>query len=153
VRLISRGGHDWAKHFPLIVEAALKLCQKHFVIDGEVVVPDKRRYLRLRRAGLAQARQAGAVICLPYTPGEPLLRWAIASSAGRRQPPTSELATGAFTEGIDLTVPSGYRVLLWGVIMAWQSRPVFISSTFANMQAERDYFCSHSSFVMGLSEM
>jgi bifunctional non-homologous end joining protein LigD len=41
VRLISRGGHDWAKRFPLIVEAALKLRQEHFVIDGEVVVLDK----------------------------------------------------------------------------------------------------------------
>jgi hypothetical protein len=41
VRLISRGGHDWAKQFPLIVEAALKLRQKHFVIDGEAVVLDK----------------------------------------------------------------------------------------------------------------
>jgi bifunctional non-homologous end joining protein LigD len=41
VRLISRGGHDWAKHFPLIVEAALKLHKGHFVIDGETVVLDK----------------------------------------------------------------------------------------------------------------
>jgi bifunctional non-homologous end joining protein LigD len=41
VRLISRGGHDWAPQFPLIVEAALKLRQEHFVIDGEVVVLDK----------------------------------------------------------------------------------------------------------------
>jgi bifunctional non-homologous end joining protein LigD len=41
VRLISRGGHDWATHFPLIVEAALKLRQKHFVIDGETVVLDR----------------------------------------------------------------------------------------------------------------
>jgi bifunctional non-homologous end joining protein LigD len=38
VRLISRGGHEWAYRFPLIVEAALKLRQKSFVIDGEVVV-------------------------------------------------------------------------------------------------------------------
>jgi ATP-dependent DNA ligase len=38
VRLISSGGHDWAQHFPLIVEAALKLRQQHFVIDGEAVV-------------------------------------------------------------------------------------------------------------------
>jgi len=38
VRLISRGGHDWAKRFPLIVAAALKLPEKNFVIDGEVVV-------------------------------------------------------------------------------------------------------------------
>jgi bifunctional non-homologous end joining protein LigD len=41
VRLISRGGHDWARHFPLIVAAALKLRQQHFVIDGEVVVLDE----------------------------------------------------------------------------------------------------------------
>jgi bifunctional non-homologous end joining protein LigD len=41
VRLISRGGHDWAKRFPLIVSAALKLPRKSFVIDGEVVVLNK----------------------------------------------------------------------------------------------------------------
>jgi bifunctional non-homologous end joining protein LigD len=42
VRLISRGGLDfWAKYFPLIVAAALKLPEKQFVIDGEVVVLDK----------------------------------------------------------------------------------------------------------------
>jgi bifunctional non-homologous end joining protein LigD len=38
VRLISRGGHDWAWRFPLIITAALKLRQEHFVIDGETVV-------------------------------------------------------------------------------------------------------------------
>jgi bifunctional non-homologous end joining protein LigD len=38
VRLISRGRHDWADRFPLIVSAALKLPEKHFMIDGEVVV-------------------------------------------------------------------------------------------------------------------
>jgi bifunctional non-homologous end joining protein LigD len=41
VRLISRGGVDWVWRFPLIVAAALKLRQKHFVIDGKVVVLDK----------------------------------------------------------------------------------------------------------------
>jgi bifunctional non-homologous end joining protein LigD len=40
VRLISRGGRDWADRFPLIVSAALKLLELHFVIDGEVVVLD-----------------------------------------------------------------------------------------------------------------
>jgi bifunctional non-homologous end joining protein LigD len=38
LRLISRGGHDWADRFPPIVSAALKLPEKHYVIDGEVVV-------------------------------------------------------------------------------------------------------------------
>jgi hypothetical protein len=38
VRLFSRGGHDWADRFPLVVSAALKLPQERFVLDGEVVV-------------------------------------------------------------------------------------------------------------------
>jgi bifunctional non-homologous end joining protein LigD len=41
VRLIGRGGNDWAKRFPLIAAAALKLRQKDFVLDGEVVVLDQ----------------------------------------------------------------------------------------------------------------
>jgi ATP-dependent DNA ligase len=40
VRLISRGGYDWADRFPLMVVAAPKLRRKHFVIDGEVVTLD-----------------------------------------------------------------------------------------------------------------
>jgi bifunctional non-homologous end joining protein LigD len=38
VRLITRGGYDWANRYPWIVEAALKNRQKHFVIDGEAVI-------------------------------------------------------------------------------------------------------------------
>jgi bifunctional non-homologous end joining protein LigD len=38
VRLITRGGHDWTKRFPWIVEAALKNWRSHFVIDGEAVI-------------------------------------------------------------------------------------------------------------------
>jgi len=38
VRLITRGGHDWTKRFPWIVEAALKNRRSHFVIDGEAVI-------------------------------------------------------------------------------------------------------------------
>jgi bifunctional non-homologous end joining protein LigD len=41
VRLVSRGGRDWADRFPLIESGALKLPEKHFVIDGEVVVLKK----------------------------------------------------------------------------------------------------------------
>ena len=37
VRLITRGGYDWTKRFPWIVEAALKNRAKQFVIDGEAV--------------------------------------------------------------------------------------------------------------------
>jgi ATP-dependent DNA ligase len=38
VRLITRGGYDWTKRFPWIVEAARKLRQKRFVLDGEAVI-------------------------------------------------------------------------------------------------------------------
>jgi bifunctional non-homologous end joining protein LigD len=38
VRLITRGGYNWADRYPWIVEAALKNRQKRFVIDGEAVV-------------------------------------------------------------------------------------------------------------------
>jgi ATP-dependent DNA ligase len=38
VRLITKGGYDWSKRYPWIVESALKNRQKHFVIDGEAVV-------------------------------------------------------------------------------------------------------------------
>jgi bifunctional non-homologous end joining protein LigD len=38
VRLITKGGYDWSKRYPRIVEAALKNRQKQFVIDGEAVI-------------------------------------------------------------------------------------------------------------------
>lgn len=38
VRLFTRAGNDWTDRFPLIVEAALRLRQQSFVLDGEVVV-------------------------------------------------------------------------------------------------------------------
>jgi ATP-dependent DNA ligase len=36
--IITRGGYNWTKRFPWIVEAALKNRQKRFVIDGEAVI-------------------------------------------------------------------------------------------------------------------
>ena len=38
VRLITRGGYDWTKRFPWIVEAALKNRQRQFIVDGEAVI-------------------------------------------------------------------------------------------------------------------
>ena len=38
MRLITRGGYDWTKRFPWIVEAARKVRQKRFVLDGEAVI-------------------------------------------------------------------------------------------------------------------
>jgi ATP-dependent DNA ligase len=38
VRLISRGGIDYASRFPWIVEAARKRPQRQFIIDGEAVL-------------------------------------------------------------------------------------------------------------------
>jgi bifunctional non-homologous end joining protein LigD len=34
VRRISRGGHDWAKRFPLIAAAALKLRPKQLILGA-----------------------------------------------------------------------------------------------------------------------
>jgi bifunctional non-homologous end joining protein LigD len=44
VRLITKGGYDWSKRYPWIVEAALKNRQKHFVIDGEAVILGANEY-------------------------------------------------------------------------------------------------------------
>ena len=38
VRLITRGGYDWTKRYPWIVEVVLKNRQERFVIDGEAVI-------------------------------------------------------------------------------------------------------------------
>jgi ATP-dependent DNA ligase len=38
VRLITKGGYNWADPYPSIVEATLKNRHKQFVIDGEAVV-------------------------------------------------------------------------------------------------------------------
>lgn len=38
VRLRSKAGLDWTWRYPLIVEAALKLRIKRFVLDGEIVI-------------------------------------------------------------------------------------------------------------------
>jgi ATP-dependent DNA ligase len=38
VRLITMGGNDWTERYPWIVEAARKIRQQQFVIDGEAVV-------------------------------------------------------------------------------------------------------------------
>jgi ATP-dependent DNA ligase len=38
VRLITRRGYNWASRYPWIVEAARKVRQKSFVLDGEAVV-------------------------------------------------------------------------------------------------------------------
>jgi ATP-dependent DNA ligase len=38
VRLITRGGYNWTKRYPWIVEAALKNRHKQFILDGEAVI-------------------------------------------------------------------------------------------------------------------
>ena len=40
VRLITRGGYNWADRYPWIVETALKNRHQQFVINGEAVVLD-----------------------------------------------------------------------------------------------------------------
>ena len=38
VRLITRGGYNWSKRYPWIVEAARKVRQSRFVLNGGAVV-------------------------------------------------------------------------------------------------------------------
>ena len=38
VRLFTRNGHKWTDRFPWIVQAALHVRQKQFVLDGEAVI-------------------------------------------------------------------------------------------------------------------
>jgi ATP-dependent DNA ligase len=38
VGLITRGGYNWTDRYPWIVEAARKVRQRRFVLDGEAVV-------------------------------------------------------------------------------------------------------------------
>jgi bifunctional non-homologous end joining protein LigD len=38
VRLITKGGYDWTRRYPRVVETALKNRQKRFVIDGEAII-------------------------------------------------------------------------------------------------------------------
>ena len=38
VRLFTRMGHDWSGRYPLISEAALRIRNSSFVIDGEAVL-------------------------------------------------------------------------------------------------------------------
>ena len=41
---MTLNGHDWASHFPAIVEAALKINASSFMIDGEVVIWQAGRF-------------------------------------------------------------------------------------------------------------
>jgi ATP-dependent DNA ligase len=50
VRLITKGGHDWTKRYPWIVEAARKNRVKQFILDGEAVGAGRRRPVE-RRGG------------------------------------------------------------------------------------------------------
>jgi hypothetical protein len=74
VRLIERGGYDWTKRFPWIVDAALKNRQKHFVIDGEYPISSR---------GLSALLAVGAASTSDRTSRRP--GWASANSV-RRQP-------------------------------------------------------------------
>ena len=38
VRLIAKGGYNWLDRYPWVVETALKVRRKQFVVDGEAVI-------------------------------------------------------------------------------------------------------------------
>ena len=65
VRLITRGGYDWTKRYPWIVEASLKNRIKRFVLGGEAFVPcidgisDFKARVKRRRGVSSQAPLVG----------------------------------------------------------------------------------------------
>ena len=61
VRLITRGGYDWTKRFPWIVDATLKNWQRHFIIDGEAVMATLRS---CSSANEASKGKSGRIIAL-----------------------------------------------------------------------------------------
>ena len=62
VRLITRGGYDWTKRYPWIVEAARKVRQKRFVLDDEAVIlgVTARKTTGTSRSGQIDTRLPGA---------------------------------------------------------------------------------------------
>ena len=64
VRLITRGGYDWTRRYPWIVEAALKNRQKRFVIDGEAVILGVDGIFRFQCAAFRQAGRGSAALRL-----------------------------------------------------------------------------------------
>jgi bifunctional non-homologous end joining protein LigD len=84
VRLFTRNGHDWSNRYPWIVDAARRLRQKQFVMDGEAVVlgvdgisdgdgDDMRPLpLSIRKANLARllARRSDGIFIAQFEQGE-----------------------------------------------------------------------------------
>jgi hypothetical protein len=101
-RLISRGGNDWAKHFQLIVNAALKLRRTQFVLDGEVVVLDQDGVSDFDALAFAPARQAGAVLCVRFARQQRRESARVADRAAQVKTRAGALASGRrhFLRGI-----------------------------------------------------
>jgi bifunctional non-homologous end joining protein LigD len=86
VHCFTRGGHDWARRFPAIADAALRIQATSFLIDGEAVIahedgtPDFHA-LRSKRRGheapLAQMQEPGKRGPLSQKPRcyPPAMRW------------------------------------------------------------------------------
>lgn len=64
VRLVTRGGYDWANRFPAIVEAARDLGPATMILDGEAVVLDEQGrsdFGALQRSLGADGRRSGNI--------------------------------------------------------------------------------------------
>jgi hypothetical protein len=62
VRLYTRHGTDFIERFPRIVEAIKGLPARSCFIDGEAIVVDQRRPLRLRPVALVASRPCGRAL-------------------------------------------------------------------------------------------
>jgi ATP-dependent DNA ligase len=64
VRLITRGGCDWAKRFPWIAESALTNRYKQFVIDGEALILGVKGISDFNALHFRQAKRSGSALRL-----------------------------------------------------------------------------------------
>jgi ATP-dependent DNA ligase len=98
VRLITKGGHDWSKRYPWITEAARKIKQEQFVLDGEAVILGVES-----EAAITRARSGVLSRILRQ-------RSCIASLVENASPPTSYFALAAMKTLVRVVDACSYLV-------------------------------------------
>jgi hypothetical protein len=72
VRLFTRNGYDWTGRYPWIVEAARKIRQARFVLDGEAVIEALHSRQHDEEVAVLEHKTSSSAICA---------RWACAASS------------------------------------------------------------------------
>jgi bifunctional non-homologous end joining protein LigD len=56
IRVLTRNGHDWSRHYPAIVEAVNALAVRSCLIDGEAIACDGNGLFRVPAAATPAGR-------------------------------------------------------------------------------------------------